>query len=126
MKYLDPENQGLISSLRSVNAVNLKKTQSKANLPFEIRLGCLRQAQALILPKGARRRLWFTCFKIDKAQRHPYWTFDLPAMPLNWCEANLIIVIDNSMITLTQRTMHGRRVLGVRCSTFNYPRVFEL
>ena len=36
--------------------------------------------------------------------------FDLPAMPLNWCEANLIIVIHNSMITLTQRTMHGRRV----------------
>ena len=35
--------------------------------------------------------------------------FDLPAMPLNWREANLIIVIHNSMITLTQRTMHGRR-----------------
>jgi hypothetical protein len=36
--------------------------------------------------------------------------FDLPAMPLNWCEVNLIIVIHNSMITLTQHTMHGRRV----------------
>jgi hypothetical protein len=44
-------------------------------------------------------------------------TFDLPAMPLNWCKVNLIIVIHNSMITLTQCTMHGRRVLDVRCST---------
>ncbi len=33
MKYLDPENQGLISSLRSVNAVNLKKHRAKRIYP---------------------------------------------------------------------------------------------
>ncbi len=30
---------------------------ARANLPFEIRFGCFRQAQALSLPKGDRRRL---------------------------------------------------------------------
>jgi len=50
---------------------------SKANLPFEIRLGCLRQAQAPSTSRGARRSLRFACFKIDKAQRQQYWTFDV-------------------------------------------------
>jgi len=52
-----------------------------------------------------------------KQTEYIHSTFDLPAMPLNWYEANLIIVIHNSMITLTQCTMHGRRVLDVRCSS---------
>jgi hypothetical protein len=38
-------------------SVNLKKRLSKAKLPFEI--------------------LRFDCFKIDKAQRHQYSTFDV-------------------------------------------------
>jgi len=41
---------------RQGRTINLKRL-SKAKLPFEI--------------------LRFACFKIDKAQRHQYWTFDV-------------------------------------------------
>ncbi len=49
------EHRTLNVQHRIMNSVNLKKMLSKANLPFEIRFGCLRQAQAPSTSRGIIR-----------------------------------------------------------------------
>ncbi len=72
-----------------MNSVNLKKRLSKANLPFEIRFGCLRQAQAPSTSQAAVFR--------SRLQR----------------DALVLKSIKRSVINIR------RSMLDVRCSTFD-------